>query len=317
MLPPHELKNRNFTKSMRGYNPVEVDEYIDFLIEKYTELYRENDELERKLKSAAARLEEMKNDEDSIRSALVDAKRAASHIKADAEDRAEAIIRSAKASCNAILSDFNEKIENGRGILAELKADTLSLKKELFERYSNHIRYIDTLTEGIDESEIAGTEELRRKAVSSIKQSMSDAFAAPEAASPAAETAEEAGSEFSEESAPMSFESAPAGEPVDTVLFDIAKDAEVVPDEPELQPEADTLNVEREPLNTKKSLKDSVKELNRQYREQGDVINTPDSDLGDDSSYLDFVKSVTGKDSEKKDKKADDFDMLFSDSNKK
>ena len=47
MLPPHELKNKTFGKAMRGYNPVEVDEYIEFLIEKYTELYRENDELER------------------------------------------------------------------------------------------------------------------------------------------------------------------------------------------------------------------------------------------------------------------------------
>ena len=31
MLAPHELKNKSFTKTMRGYNPQEVDEYIDFL----------------------------------------------------------------------------------------------------------------------------------------------------------------------------------------------------------------------------------------------------------------------------------------------
>ena len=114
MLPPHELKNKTFTKSMRGYNPVEVDEYIEFLIQKYTELYRENDELERKLRAAVTHLDELKGDEDSIRSTLIDAKRAANKIKADAEDRAEAIVRSAKSSCNAILSDFNRKIELGR-----------------------------------------------------------------------------------------------------------------------------------------------------------------------------------------------------------
>lgn len=48
MLAPHELKNREFTKSLRGYSTVEVDEHIDFIIEKYSELYRENDELEKK-----------------------------------------------------------------------------------------------------------------------------------------------------------------------------------------------------------------------------------------------------------------------------
>lgn len=84
MLPPHELKNKTFTKSMRGYNPVEVDEYIEFVIEKYTEIYRENDELERKLKTAVAQLDEIKGDEDSIRSALIDAKRAAANIRSEA-----------------------------------------------------------------------------------------------------------------------------------------------------------------------------------------------------------------------------------------
>ena len=38
MLAPHELKNPEFTKSLRGYSTVEVDEHIDFMIEKYTEL---------------------------------------------------------------------------------------------------------------------------------------------------------------------------------------------------------------------------------------------------------------------------------------
>ena len=33
MLAPHELKNAEFTKSLRGYSTVEVDEHIDFLIE--------------------------------------------------------------------------------------------------------------------------------------------------------------------------------------------------------------------------------------------------------------------------------------------
>ena len=50
MLAPHELKNKQFQKTFKGYNPQEVDEYLAFVLEKYTELYRENNELERKLR---------------------------------------------------------------------------------------------------------------------------------------------------------------------------------------------------------------------------------------------------------------------------
>ncbi|MBQ2706909.1 MAG: DivIVA domain-containing protein [Clostridia bacterium] len=306
MLPPHELKNKTFGKAMRGYNPVEVDEYIEFLIEKYTELYRENDELERKLKATMTRLDEIKSDEDSIRSALIDAKRAAAKIKSDAEERAEAIIRAAKTSCNTILADFNEKIEYGRETYAELQRDTLSLRNELFERYSEHIRYIDKLTEGIDEEEIPEISELRRQAMDVLKAEIAGKPA------PAAEPAPEEEEPAAPEEEPMAEDADEDAIPVDQIFGGAPAD------DPDDAP-AEELETVREPLTSGTGLKGSIKELNKIYKEsaESDVINTPDSDLGDDASYLDFVKSVTGKTPAKDDKKEADFEALFDDGKKK
>ena len=36
MLAPHELKSKAFSKTLKGYSPAEVDDYIEFLIDKYT-----------------------------------------------------------------------------------------------------------------------------------------------------------------------------------------------------------------------------------------------------------------------------------------
>ncbi len=296
MLPPYDLKNKSFTKAMRGYNPVEVDEYIEFLIEKYTELYRENDELERKLKTVVARLDEIKNDEDSIRSTMLDAKRAANKIKADAEARAESIVLSAKTSCNTILANFNSKIELGRDTLAELQRDAFELKKELFSRYSEHIKLIEKLTEGIDEDSIPPITELRQQVLDGIK---ADVLAKhSNEANSENHLENETPAEVTDEQFTMPnelFESA-------TAVYDtVEEDTDI------------SLKVEREPLvaNEKLGFKGSVMELNRQYKESGDeIVNTPDSDIEEETSYLDFVKSVTGKDSEDEKKKAD-FEMLF------
>ena len=46
MFPPHEIKAKEFTHVLRGYSAPEVDEYTEFVLQKYTELYRENDALE-------------------------------------------------------------------------------------------------------------------------------------------------------------------------------------------------------------------------------------------------------------------------------
>ncbi len=336
MLPPHELKNKTFSKAMRGYNTVEVDEYIDFLIAKYTELYRENDELERKLKAAVTRLDELKNDEDSIRSTLIDAKRAAGKIKADAEDRAEAIVRSAKSSCNTILRDFNAKIDLGRDVLAELQRDAFELKQELFERYSEHIRFIEKLTADFDEESIPEPAVLRKEAVNSIKQSIAETYASQRPSAP--EDPEP------EDSTQVTFTApdAPPPEPdvpenaigiseTNIVPFpDADKDPEPSFREydrsdmadalAEATAEADSLEIRRSALTPapKQGIRDSVKELGKAYKESSsDVINTPDSDISDEMSYLDFVKSVTGSPSENDSRRDDQLDILFDDGKKK
>ena len=285
---------------MRGYNPVEVDEYISFLIERYTELYRENDELERKLKSTLVRLEELKNDEDSIRSTLIDAKHAANKIKSDAEDRAKSIVRTAKDSCNTILTDFNEKIEQGRAVIAELHHDAFVLKQELFQRYSEHIKYIDSLTEGLDPDAIPNAEFLRREAVGSLKTNIAAMYAPGEDSNAPEEESEEIAEEAYTEEDNVST----------TREFSLDDVGEIV------SPDATPLTIDREPLISepaKGSIKDSVLKANRMYKENEiSVINTPDSDI-DEANYDDFVRSVTGKlDSDST--KDNDFSMLFDDS---
>lgn len=301
MLPPHELKNKSFTKTMRGYNPIEVDEYIDFLIEKYTELYRENDELERKLKVAVTRLDEIRSDEDSIRSALVDAKRAANKIKADAEDRAEAIVRAAKASCNTILADFNEKIILGQDTITELRLDALRLKQELFEKYSEHIRYIEALTANIDAIEVPDVSEVNRQALESLKAGIFEMYK-----SKPHDTASNGGEDDE-------FSSLPD----DTGA---TREFDITPDYTEID-HGEPLSVERTSLaetSRNPGIKEQAMELGKAYRgESSDVVHTPDSDTADDRAYMDFIKSVNGKQNSEPTAKDADFDMLFSSDKKR
>lgn len=153
MLPPYELKNKDFSKVMRGYNPAEVDEHIAFIIDKYTELYRENDELERKLKTAYAKLDEIKNEEESIRNAMVNAQRASNKIMTEANDRADIIINTARKSCDRILADFRKKIQEERAILGALNTAIIEFKDKLFKTYNSHIAFVEGI-ELLDEEEI-------------------------------------------------------------------------------------------------------------------------------------------------------------------
>lgn len=146
MLAPHELKNKPFTKSVRGYSPVEVDEYIELLIEKYTELYRENAELERKLKNVGSKLDQIRDEEESIRSTLLNAQKMAEKIVADANTRADAITASIKERCDSIIAKFRAELNDEKDEMWEIRTRILDFKKELFDAYREHIKSLQELS---------------------------------------------------------------------------------------------------------------------------------------------------------------------------
>ena len=146
MLAPHELKNKTFGKAVRGYNPNEVDDYIDFLIEKYTELYRENDELERKLKIVVTNLDEIRDEEESIRATLVKAQQLGEKIVREANEKADAITDSIKTRCEAIITDFRKQYSAERKDVWQLRNTVLDFKKNVYELYRDHIEELQSIS---------------------------------------------------------------------------------------------------------------------------------------------------------------------------
>lgn len=146
MLAPHELKNKTFGKAVRGYNPNEVDDYIDFLIEKYTELYRENDELERKLKIVVTNLDEIRDEEESIRATLVKAQQLGEKIVREANEKADAITDSIKTRCEAIITDFRKQYSAERKEVWQLRNTVLDFKKNVYELYRDHIEELQSIS---------------------------------------------------------------------------------------------------------------------------------------------------------------------------
>lgn len=174
MLPPYEIKAKEFTHVLRGYAVEEVDEYCTFALDKYTELYRENDALEQKIASLESELAHFREDEESIRSALVDAKRASTRIVEEATERSKVILHSAKLNCDRILSEFRSAVSEERDELLLLRAMVKKFKDDLFSAYKTHIEYIERIApelDSLDESEFSD-EAVLRLAVESIKGSI-------------------------------------------------------------------------------------------------------------------------------------------------
>lgn len=150
MLPPHELKNKNFSHALRGYSAAEVDDYIEFLLERYSDVYRRNDQLEKELRLANVRLEELTAKEDAINRALVNAQRLEEKIISDANEQAEIITRAAKTNADKILNDFHRKVGKERQTLHELRNMVALFKNTVLEQYIEHIKAIKLIAPELD-----------------------------------------------------------------------------------------------------------------------------------------------------------------------
>lgn len=142
MIPPEDLKNKSFSRTVRGYNPIEVDDYILFLLTKYEQLYAENAELEKRLHIVSGKYEELASDEDSIRKAVGQAQKFSESMIRSAERSAAEILERVNTRCEDMIQDAQIKVESEQIKLARLRLDAAKFKEMLTEEYSKYLKLL-------------------------------------------------------------------------------------------------------------------------------------------------------------------------------
>ena len=145
MIAPHELKNKTFSRAVRGYNPVEVDAYFDFLIEKYTEAYKAASELEQKCNVLQAKYSELSNEEESIRSAILKAQKLGEAIVSNAEEEAKSKEQDLKERCEKIVAEAKERVQAEKENILALRKTAIQFQHKLYGDYLAHVEMIRSM----------------------------------------------------------------------------------------------------------------------------------------------------------------------------
>ncbi len=138
------IRNVEFSRG-RGYRAEEVDDFIDECAETVESLLREKEELNQKMKVLADKLVEYRNDEDSIRAALLNAQRTGDTVVRDAERQAEEIRAKAQREADDILRTAMNRIDAEKQELDRVKQEVTSFKARLMALYKEHLECIQQL----------------------------------------------------------------------------------------------------------------------------------------------------------------------------
>ncbi len=147
MLTIDEIKNISFRKATLsgGYRAEDVDAFIDEVIATFEQQKKEKTNLVHKIDRLATRLEEYREDEETVRNALLTSQKMSDACIKEAKEKAAKIVREAEEKAQSLVADANRMTSLEKEKYLQLQSDAVTLRNELIELYSSHIQRIDDL----------------------------------------------------------------------------------------------------------------------------------------------------------------------------
>jgi len=116
-----DIENISFSRTLRGYNPEEVEDFIEKVIVTVQDYSEKIKILETTVARMEDQLREYNELKKSLQDALVLAQKSAEERVTNAESKAEVIIAEAEAEAHKIVMDAKEKAEAYRRDIERLK----------------------------------------------------------------------------------------------------------------------------------------------------------------------------------------------------
>jgi len=136
MLTPLDIHNREFKKSLRGYDVDEVDEFLDEVIRDFEGLYKENLDLKDTIQKMEENINHYKELEKTLQNTMVLAQQTADEAKQNASKEAELIIWEAQKKAEQIISEVQSEVLERTKSLEEMKG----LEKQLYVKMKSFLK---------------------------------------------------------------------------------------------------------------------------------------------------------------------------------
>lgn len=121
MLTPLDIHNKKFKKEFRGYDPVEVDQFIQEVVKSYERLLQDHLELKENIERLTIKLEHYQQMESTLHSTLMIAQETAEEVKLNAKRECELMMREMEVRGQKMLDEASAKVRRMNTEYEELR----------------------------------------------------------------------------------------------------------------------------------------------------------------------------------------------------
>ena len=145
MITPVDIQNKDFTKKIRGYDPDEVDDFLDAVIKDYTALMKENQSLKGKIGMLTKTVENYKSIEESMTRSVEMAKQTAQDLKDNANAEAQMIINNAKLDASRLAKQIDDEHIKRHQEMLRVKSETDMFKTRVKNMCEGLVKMLDDI----------------------------------------------------------------------------------------------------------------------------------------------------------------------------
>jgi cell division initiation protein len=127
-ITPLDIQQQQFRVRFRGFDMVEVDNFLDLAANEFEELLRENNRLKEEDRQKAEKIQQLERSERDLHNALISAQQICEEMKNQARKEGELIIEEAKGNARKIL-----QTAQGQAMQIETEITQLQRQRAEFE----------------------------------------------------------------------------------------------------------------------------------------------------------------------------------------
>ena len=122
-ITPNDIHNKDFSTKFKGFDPEEVNDFLEEVKKEVETLIRDNKEVEKRVKFNEEKVEYFNSIQETLNKSILVAQEAADRLRENARKDAEIIVFEAEKAAQAMLREAAEKA-------TEINRETDLIKKE-------------------------------------------------------------------------------------------------------------------------------------------------------------------------------------------
>jgi len=146
-ITPLDIQQQQFRVRFRGFDMVEVDNFLDLAANEFEELLRENNRLKEEDRQKAEKIQQLERAERDLHNALISAQQICEEMKNQARKEGELIIEDAKANARKIWETAQVQAMQVETEIAQLKRQRAEFEASLKSILEMHLSLLDTRPE--------------------------------------------------------------------------------------------------------------------------------------------------------------------------